>query len=72
MKALNQVINTKSADARWQWRVLRASKFDDTHATRSTRRNEIVVRRIGGGTEKEKTATRKTRDAKNVDEKNPA
>src|SRR5471032_61843 len=39
MKALNQVINTKSAGARWQWRVLRERKFDVTHATRSTRCN---------------------------------
>src|SRR5471032_2043565 len=52
MKALNQVINTKSAGARWQWRVLRARKFDVTHATRSTRCNGMVVRRIAGGTKR--------------------
>ena len=51
MKALNQVINTKSAGARWQWRVLRARRFDVIHATRSTRCNGMLVRRIAGGTE---------------------
>src|SRR5471032_598377 len=81
MKALNQVINTKSAGARWQWRVLRARKFDVTHATRSTRCNGRVIRRIAGGTERRNGKKRgkedeglegKPRRTKNADEKNPA